>query len=199
MKTLKLLSLILAPLMLFGCKNNTPSQSESGEEFPSIVLSANSIKVAEDRTFQLTATVSDSLKNYLIFWNMRDENIATVQDGLVTGVSVGNTICTVKCGQYQAICAIEVTNYEPDAALSIKLSRTSYAIAKNDEYVLPLRVMYGEEEITDYELQNNILNPSIVSMENKTIKALELGDTSILLTVSYLDKQTQSLINVSVI
>ena len=122
----KLFLLAFIPFFLMGCnKNNNQSsspQSSSEEEIRSLIkLSETSIYIPEDRTYQLGLEIDESLKDYLVFWNIRDEDIATVEDGLITAKKVGNTICTVQVGTYTARCAVNVTNYEPEENMGLSV------------------------------------------------------------------------------
>ena len=124
--------------------------------------------------------------------------IATVEDGLVTALKEGSTICSVQVGKYTARCAINVTAYEPEKALSVSLDKVTYNLNVEDEYNLDLEVTYGDEIITDYTLSGDILDSSIVSLNDHKLTALSAGSTDILLTITYLSSSINELIYVNV-
>ena len=199
----KLFLLALIPFFLMGCnKNNNQSsspQSSSEEEIHSLIkLSEASIYIPEDRTYQLGLEIDESLKDYLVFWNIRDEDIASVEDGLITAKKVGNTICTVQVGTYTARCAVNVTNYEPEETLNITFDKKVYNLNIGDTFDIQPVVNYGYEIITEYGLTSDILDSSVVSMNDHTITALSAGSTDILLTFTYNLVSVNELIYVNV-
>lgn len=193
----KLIPLLLIPLTIVACNKNS-SSSEQQEEQSLISLSHTSITLSEDKTFQLTATVDDSLKGKLLFWTMRDDDIASVENGLVKAIKEGNTICTVQCGQYSAKCAVNVTSFEPEAALYINLSKTSFNLNVGDIFDLPISVSLGNELITDYTLSGQSDDISVAKIEDGAIKALKAGSTAIVIKVEYQSYISQDVINVNV-
>ena len=195
------LSKTIIPLLLFstlmcGCKKNTPSE-DVPEESP-IKLSQTSITLSEDKTFQLEAIISEEIKGKMLFWTMRDEQIATVENGLVTAIKEGNTICTVQCGQYSAKCAVNVTAFEPEKALQIHLTKTSFNLNVNDIFDLPITVSFGEQMVTDYTLTGEAVDQSIAKIENNAIVALAAGSTEIVLSATYAENICLDVITVNV-
>ena len=199
----KLFLLAFIPFFLMGCNNNnnqsSSPQSSSEEEIHSLIkLSETSIYIPEDRTYQLVLEIDESLKDYLVFWNIRDEDIATVEDGLITAKKVGNTICTVQVGTYITRCAVNVTNYEPEETLNITFDKKVYNLNIGDTFDIQPVVNYGYEIITEYGLTSDILDSSVVSMNDHTITALSAGTTDILLTFTYNLVSVNELIYVNV-
>ena len=191
MKFNKILPLFIIPLTIVGCSKNK-------EEKTYVSLSETSITLSEDQTFQLTVSIDDSLKNYLVFWSIRDEAIASVNDGLITAKQVGSTICSVQVGKYTADCAVNVTSFAPVETLDISLPKDNYSLNVGDNYELPLEVTYGNQIITDYQLYADISDSSVASFANKTITALSSGTTTMLLTATYQEYTANELITVTV-
>lgn len=190
-------------LMLAGCgqNNNENAAPQEGEEMNQslVSLSTSVISISEEKTYQLTATIDESLNRYLVFWSTRDEEIATVSDsGLVTALKVGTTICEVQCGKYFARCSITVTNYMPEDNLFVSFEKYEYNLNVDDEYVINPIVKLGDKTIADYSLTMEVGDSSILSTNNKTIKALKVGESDVLLTFTYQDYTAQSLIYVKV-
>ena len=67
MKLTKLIPLILIPLFLVGCENKANNSSSQEQEQSLISLAHTNISLPEDKTFQLTVTVDDSLKDMFFF------------------------------------------------------------------------------------------------------------------------------------
>lgn len=209
MKNKRILAVFPLIFVLFGCsfnlfnknKNKTPEQSDNNTEPEKVMVSlnTNSISISQEKTYKLEATIDSSLSKYLLFWSVENENVATVDDnGLVTAVSTGYTICTAWCGKYQARCVVEVTPYVPNNSLSVSLEKTSFTLNVDDAYSLNPVVKFGNTVVTNYSVASQISNSSVVSYSNNTITALQAGESDILLTYSYLEYSVQQLIHVVV-
>lgn len=70
---------------------------------PDIKLSQKSIELIEGDTFRLAANVSGS-----IAWSSSDESVATVEDGLVTAVAVGEATISAEYNGATARCDVTV-------------------------------------------------------------------------------------------
>lgn len=198
MKYIKFLPLFLVPFFLFGCKNANSNSNESSEEVNLISLSHTAISIPEDRTFQLTLEIDESLKDNLVFWNMRDESIATVDNGLVTALRIGSTICTVQVGQYTARCAVNVIDYEPDKALNITLPKDSFNLNVGDTYNLPVTVNFGNDIISDYQLNGSSSDEEVATYSNGKVTANKVGQCDILLSATYNEYVVNKLIYITV-
>lgn len=103
-KFVKIISLIMALLVFFTASPmsafavETPTDAETEESTGhALVLTSESLSVAERKTIQMTATVTNVETQPKIIWASSDTAIATVdQNGLVKGVAVGRVIITAK-------------------------------------------------------------------------------------------------------
>ena len=198
MRKIRFLPLLIIPFFLFGCHENNTSSSSSEEEQNLISLSHTSISLPEDRTFQLNVEMDESLKDYLVFWTIRDESVATVDNGLITALQVGSTICTVQVGKYTASCAINVTDYEPDRALNIVLPKDTFQLDVGNTFELPVTVTFGSETILDYELLGDSSDLSVASYADGVITAIGTGECDILLSATYGEFVANKLIYITV-
>lgn len=83
-----------------------------GEEAPklSVTLDKETLSVTEGKTAKLTAAVVPEEKAGELVWSSSDETVATVdQNGVVTGVKVGEATITAKVGEVSAECKVNVT------------------------------------------------------------------------------------------
>ncbi|MBE6997660.1 MAG: DUF4430 domain-containing protein, partial [Ruminococcaceae bacterium] len=75
-----------------------------------ITLDQTTASVEEGKTVTLTATVEPgNATNKLVVWTSGDESIATVTNGVVTGVKAGTVTITATAGGKSASCAVTVT------------------------------------------------------------------------------------------
>lgn len=74
-----------------------------------ITLDKDTLTIARGETATLTATVEPADTTDTIGWSSKDDNIATVKDGVVTAVGQGETTITAACGDKTASCKVTVT------------------------------------------------------------------------------------------
>ena len=82
---------------------------ENSASAPGVTLNKKSASVKKDGTITLTATVTPA--DAAITWSSSDESVATVSNGVVTGVAPGNATITVTTEdrKYAASCMVTVT------------------------------------------------------------------------------------------
>lgn len=89
---------------------------------------------------EVLLTLEDGSNSYLftaqsngeIEWDSDDPDIATVEDGLVTAVAVGNTKITASYASAKAECVIKVK----EEILSVTLSETAHTLVNGDTFAL---------------------------------------------------------------
>ena len=74
-----------------------------------IALSRDSISFTSLTTATLTAELTPAETTDPVMWSSSNNNIVTVDDGVVTAVGLGNAVITVTCGQRMAECTVNVT------------------------------------------------------------------------------------------
>ncbi len=96
--------------------SGSEESSSSSEESSSAPVAVEGISLDQSYAYAeingnvtLTATVSpDNATDYSITWSSENEDIATVENGVVTGVAAGSTTITATAGDYSATCTIIV-------------------------------------------------------------------------------------------
>ena len=79
-------------------------------EVKSITLDQEMAEVEVGKGITLTAAVSPSnATDKTITWTSSDEAVATVKDGVVTGVSEGTVTITATAGKVSAVCTVNIT------------------------------------------------------------------------------------------
>lgn len=74
-----------------------------------IILDKTTLSLGVGETGNLTATLTPQGATGTVTWTSANTAIATVADGVVTGVSVGTTTVTATCEGFTGTCAITVT------------------------------------------------------------------------------------------
>ena len=95
----------------------------------SITLDQTTATVKVGRTITLTAAVSpDNASDPAITWASSDEKIATVADGVVTAVAIGEVKISAKAGEKTATCAVTVKALDPIDDISLKDGEISFSV-----------------------------------------------------------------------
>ncbi len=127
------IALLTAAAVLFsGCKG------ESSNSVTGVTLNLNELSLKVGRTQTLTATVAPAnADNKNVTWSSDDDDIATVDpaSGLVTAVSVGDTVITVTTedGGKTDACNVSVTNV---SVTSVGLNKNELALEAGDSEIL---------------------------------------------------------------
>lgn len=197
-----ILTLILSCTCFAACAKQETSQS-TGQTSSS---NANSIEFVEN---EITITAGESLQlevvtskqNVYVFWETRDENIATVTDeGLITGVAEGQTICYASFGGVKAICLVKVL--APTAAPMLSVT-TPYAegvtLSVGDTFDPLLSVKMGDDVVDGAEIEYSVAEAGVVGVENGKIVALGVGNATVSVSVLYGEESASLSIPVSVV
>jgi beta-glucanase (GH16 family) len=129
-----------------------------------ITLSAETAIVGIGGTAQITATTSVGEE---IKWTSMDQAVATVADGLITGVAAGTTQITATAGEAQAACTVTVQAYndlkdgytlvwsdEFDGD-ELDMNNWSYQIGTQDRYGSSQGPSnWGNNELQSYQQEN---------------------------------------------
>ena len=75
-----------------------------------ITLSKNDLSLTKGKSFTLVAKVSPSDSTDAVKWESANKSVASVSNGVVTGVSEGATTITATAGDYYAFCTVTVMN-----------------------------------------------------------------------------------------
>ena len=120
-----------------------------------ITLDKTTATVEEGATVTLTATVTpDNATDKTVTWSTSNETIATVSDGVVTGVKAGEVTITAKAGDKSATCTVTVT-----------------AAATEPEVVPVTGVTLSQTAVT-LDIDQSITLTATVAPENATNKAV---------------------------
>lgn len=84
-------------------------EGETGIPAESVTLSAEELNLYVGDTSTLTFTVTPADTTDLPTWTSSDESVATVEDGVVTAVALGNATITLTVGSVSATCEVNVS------------------------------------------------------------------------------------------
>lgn len=133
MKT-KYLFVALATMVLMvisSCKKESAPDVNDPVPVSEVVISQTEAEIPRDGSLQLTFSVEpDNAEYELVEWKSSAEEIAVVDDsGLVTAVSVGETVVSVTVDGVKAECSISVVGIPVE---SVELSENELALTKGE-------------------------------------------------------------------
>lgn len=140
-----------------------------------------SVKVGE--TVELIPTIMpEDATNQNVTWTTSDEEIATVENGIITGVKEGmaNVIVTTDDGAYNAVCVVNVN--EADIPVTgVEISEIELNLLDNNEDVI-LTATVLPEDATNKEVVWASLDENVVTVENGVIHVIGVGTTMVTVT-----------------
>jgi len=116
MQQLKFVLILAAfTVAVFSCSKGDSGQQKDDPKISvtGVTLDAASKSLTEGETFTLSATVlPENASNKKVSWSSNDENVATVDNGVVKGIKDGTATITVKTedGGKTATCQVTVSN-----------------------------------------------------------------------------------------
>lgn len=96
--------------------------------------SSYTLNLSTNKTVALTATVPNQT-NPTIEWVSSNSAVATVENGVVTAVSKGNSMITATCGTYSATCMVTVEDGEDDNATPLRTTNKAGVLASPGEWI----------------------------------------------------------------
>ena len=154
--------------------------------YSAFTLSQNAVNMVETTTSTVTASAYNALTNdiedvtTLVVWDVTDDNIATVDGGLITAVHFGNTVINATWDRYGFIETIStvVTPLYNDLDLigvpeSLIEQDTSHSYAEAYDVLAE-----GYVNVTNIVTWNSD-KPAIATVDGGLITAISFGDTSI--------------------
>lgn len=120
-------------------------------EVDGIILNANSVELALNESYTLTADISpENATDKTVTWKSSDTSVATVDDGVVTAVGNGVALLYATAGSKIAVCTVKVEEDNSERELRFKtLDVQNYVVSgvvpnSRDEF------SFAEEIYTDF-------------------------------------------------
>ena len=162
--TVFVLAFALALFTFVACKNDPKVTIE---------LDKNQAELTVGGTVQLTATTESK---EAVVWSSSDENVATVDGGLVTAVAQGTVTITATVEGVSASCTVTVKEATPQSSLT--LDKTTANMDLYESLTLTA---------TKHNLEGDVTwsssDPAKATVENGVVTALKEGEVTITATV----------------
>ena len=150
-------------------------------EVETVTLDRTEASVNEAETITLTATVlPENADDKTVTWTTSDETVATVEDGVVTGVKAGTAVITATSGSASASCTVTVVHI-PVPVESVTLNETALTLVLDQEVQLTATV--NPENADDPTVTWSSSNPEVATVsESGLVKVVGEGEAVITAT-----------------
>lgn len=141
----------------------------------SITLDKTDLSLNVDEEYQLKVTIDPSnASEKNVSWSSLSSSIATVKDGLVKGVSVGETEIAASCGGKKAVCKVKITPIEVE---SITLSKTELDLFVGDSETISAAI--EPQNATNQNVSWKSSNDRVATVNKGEITGIKEGDAII--------------------
>lgn len=147
-----------------------------------IALSSSEVSLAEKATTTISATITpENATDKTVIWSSNNEKVATVTNGVITGISEGTAVIIAKTndGNYTAYCAVTVTAAKVSVK-SISLNQSSLTIVEG--YTDTISASIKPENATNQNVLWSSNNKNVATVENGMITAVTPGTAVIIAT-----------------
>ena len=181
------LLLILCLSFLIGCQNSeNQSSNDSSNKQETFVLSLNktamALLVGEEEV--LTTNYNGTEE---VVWLVDNETICSVSDGLVKGLSAGQTTVSAMVAGQTAKCEVKV-NAVDKALLSFELGNQNIELEVGETYNVQYQIKYDGVSVEDADVQFALLDEAdekITLSTSGAITAKNAGTSTCIATVRY--------------
>ena len=141
-----------------------------------VELSQHSVSLLPGENVALTATVyPENTTNNAVTWISTDERVATVTEGKVTAVAVGDCYIIADCQGKRDTCSVNVHVVEPER---VELSQHSVSLLPGANVVLTATVY--PENTTDKTVTWSSTNVRVATVSGGKVTAVAVGDCYII-------------------
>ncbi len=146
----------------------------------SVTLEPTSANIIEGETIQLKATVlPNDASEQEVLWSSSNDGVATIEKGLVTGISQGEVTITAAAGDKSATCKITVEKKVVPVS-SISLNTTTGSLTIGETIQLTATVL--PSDATDNTVTWTSSNTDVATVDNGLVTAISAGETTITAT-----------------
>ncbi|MCX6307858.1 MAG: Ig-like domain-containing protein, partial [Bacteroidia bacterium] len=145
-----------------------------------VTLDKATLALCVNGTGQLVATIEPSDVYGRIKWSSSDSTVASVVDGVITGVSVGTAQIVATVGSYTATCDVTISA----AVTSITLNKTSVRLKVDSIQLLMPTLLPVQPEAVVGAISWTSTNPLVATVtSNGKITAVSLGTATIVASI----------------
>ena len=185
LKILLIVSVLVLSIAGFAACNDDNGNKTENDEFK-MVLSQTEKEIGVDESFDITVQVYKNdvlIENPQITWESDNAQIATVENGKVTGKGLGKAVISATYEDViRETCTVTVTQVlEPGYELN--LSSNNIQLFEGQKFKVGATVTCGDEEVPDAQLTWTSADEAIATVTGGEVLGVKYGETVI--TASY--------------
>lgn len=140
-----------------------------------------------DLSYQVPYELEGQVTVKDLVWHSSNPEVATVENGIVYGHRIGETVIEAHAPDNKASMRIEVT--APLRAIEFNLDRLEMTL--NEEQKMPELVYIPYDTTSQKRARFSIEDPEIVAIEGDSLRAKKIGKTKILAKVNHLEAELE--------
>ena len=149
----------------------------------SVTLDKQNVEVVRGETVSLTATVSpEDADNKTLVWTSSDETVATVKDGVVTALKVGEAVITATTTDGSNLSATCPVMVNPIVVSFITLDKQTAEVLRGE--TLELNVTFFPEDADNTAVVWKSSDETVATVTDGVVTALKSGRTVITVTTT---------------
>ena len=183
-----------------GGESAQESSSSNSAQQPSVQFVYNEITLAVGDSIK--AEVVTARPNLVVFFTIHDSSIATVSDdGVITALAEGQTICYAEFRGEKALCLIKVTaqTVKPQLSASVPYAGNAVVLYAGDSLDLQVVVKNGDEVVDGAQVTYEVASASVASVSDGVLNAVSAGTTTVTITVGYEGQTAMLTVSVEVV
>ena len=186
-KILAVLCLLTSVITVVGCNSSSDSSSDSlptsmEQEIEVCKLNYSQKSIHKYEYFQLTLLGAEGTP----IWKSADETIVTVENGLIFGVSKGNTIVTAILDGKEYSCMVSVSELSLKPTVKVDLVYDCVHLTVGAEYTLLPYVSYNAKAYDDATFTFEIEDAAVAEVgQDGKLTATSKGETQVYITATW--------------
>lgn len=168
---------------IYACYNEQKSNELEFEciiELEEIILSKTELELEIGKEEQIDVTfLPENATNKELIWKSENEEVATVENGLIKAINIGKTTITVSNTESTktVTLTVEVTDVQ---ITSLALDETSVKLGEGQNYIL--YAIIKPSNATNQELVWSSSNTGVITVNDGSIKAISTGEATVTIT-----------------
>lgn len=160
--------LLCASLFLAAC--------DDSDDGPKTVVKLNpaELSLTLDETQTLQVEITPPLQDAVVEWSSDNEDVATVDNGAVTGVGIGDAVVTARVGKSFATCKVKVSGID---VTEVTLDKTALAMKAGETQTLKAQVV--PDNATDKTVVWTSSDEGVATVANGVVSAVVPGSATI--------------------
>ena len=165
-----------------GGTTSTNSEIESTPLKEYELYMVETLEVKKFNTAEIEYVLVDGNESDIV-WSSADENIATVENGIVIGISEGVVSITATIGATAKTCTVTVTENEAFPALNVSQKDAMPRVGGSVKVDANIRFNGEIVDFDDYIWTSS--NEDVATVENGEIKGVSKGEATITVTATF--------------